>query len=350
MPSPEPKHISTSVLADPALPSLLGDPDSTVFLHSLVQDEVQIEGFFARGLLLGLQKRPRTAHSQQPQAREQPAPRAARPGPTRNHPVARARQLPPGHSPLGSGIWAPSFTEQRCKRGGVTGDSPRGKRLSGAGTPAPSSEPPNSCHRGETARSWEDKESLRGRYSCRRNSGQIPADRVQSSHSGFRRVAADNEARGDSSQDKFLAASRRVFAAHPGAERLASSCRGELRDRRRRTPGSLRELSPVLLFRLSSSDRPTPRRTLQLSSLPRTWRRALGRASAAWDVERPGERERQDSRHPGPGGVRADECARANPRAGRREEARRATQAHLWVRAERRMTNACQISEGREEF
>lgn len=126
MPFPEPKHISTSVLADPALPFLPGDPDPTVLLHSLVQDEVQIEGFFARGLLLGLQQRPRTAHSQQPQAREQPAPRAARPGPTRHHPVARAPQLPLAHSPLGSGVWLLSFTEQRCKRGGVTGDSPPG--------------------------------------------------------------------------------------------------------------------------------------------------------------------------------------------------------------------------------
>lgn len=152
-----------------------------------------------------MQQRPRTAHSQQPQAREQPAPRAARPGPTGHHPVAGARQLSLAHSPLGSGFWAPGFTEQRRERGGVTGDSPGGQRLSGAGMPAPSSEPPNSCHRGERARSWEDKESLRSRHSCRRNSGQIPVDRVQFSHSGFRRVAADNEARSDSSWDKFLA-------------------------------------------------------------------------------------------------------------------------------------------------
>lgn len=49
-------------------------------------------------------------------------------------------------------------------------------------------------------------------------------------------------------------------------------------------------------------------------------------------------------------GVGADRFARASPRAEQREEARRATQAHLWVRAERRMTNACPISEWREEF
>lgn len=298
MPSPEPKHNSTSVLA---LPSLPGDPDPTVLLHSLVQNEVQIEGFFARGLFLGLQQRPRTAHSQQPQAREQPAPRAARPGSTRHHPVARARRLPLVHNPLGSGVWAPGFTEQRRERGGVTRDSPWGQRLSWTEMPAPSSEPPNCCHRGERARSWEDKENLRGRHSCHRNSGQIPVDRVQSSHSGFRRVAADNEARGDSSQDKFLAASRRVSGAHRGAEGLASGCGDELRDRRPRTPRSPRELSRVLLFRLSSSDRPTPPGTLQLSSLPQpgaaprgeplqprmlsAWRGAAGRgAPQAWGV------------------------------------------------------------------
>lgn len=166
--------------------------------------------------------------------------------------------------------------------------------------PAPSSEPPNSCHRGERAKSWEDKESLRGRHSCRRNSGQIPVDRVQSSHSGFRRVAADNEARGDSSQDKFLAASRRVSSAHPGVERLASSWRDEQWDRCPRTPRSPGKLSRVLLFRLSSSDRPTPRSTLQLSSLPGTWRRAAGRASTAGDSERLGEA--QDAGQPRPGG------------------------------------------------
>lgn len=103
MPSLEPKHTSTSVLADPALPSLPGDPDPTVLLHSLVQDEVQIEGFFARGLFLGLQQRPRTAHSQQPQAREQPAPRAPRPGRTCHHPVTRDQRLPSSHNPSGSG-------------------------------------------------------------------------------------------------------------------------------------------------------------------------------------------------------------------------------------------------------
>lgn len=132
-----------------------------------------------------------------------------------------------------------------------------------------------------------------------------------------------------------------------GAEGLASGCSGELGDRRPRTPLSLRELSRVLLFRLSSSDRPTPPGTLQLSSLPGTWLRAAGRASAAWDAERLVGSGRTRGT-PGLGG--ADQSARASPRAGRREEARRATQAHLWVRAERRMTNACQISEGREEF
>lgn len=41
---------------------------------------------------------------------------------------------------------------------------------------------------------------------------------VQSSPSGFGRVAADNKARGDSSLDKFLPASGLVFSAYPGPE------------------------------------------------------------------------------------------------------------------------------------
>lgn len=110
-----------------------------------------------------MQQRSRTAHNQQPQAREQPAPRAARPGPTRHHPGAGARQLPLAHSLLGSRV------RRDQMRGRVTKDSPWGQRLKGTGTLAPQLPP-----RRERGRSWEDKGSLCGRHSCRRNSGQIP--------------------------------------------------------------------------------------------------------------------------------------------------------------------------------
>lgn len=117
-----------------------------------------------------MQQRSRTAHSQQPQAREQPAPRAARPGPTRHHPGAGARQLPLAHSLLGSSLGPLGSRVRRDQmRGRVTKDSPWGQRLKGTGTLAPQLLP-----RRERGRSWEDKGSLCGRHSCRRNSGQIP--------------------------------------------------------------------------------------------------------------------------------------------------------------------------------
>lgn len=95
-----------------------------------------------------MQQRPRTAHSQQPQAREQPTPRAARPGPTRHHPGAGAGQLPLAHSPLGSSLRPlGSWVRRDEMRGRVTKDSPWGQRLKGTGTLAPGSAPPDSCHR-----------------------------------------------------------------------------------------------------------------------------------------------------------------------------------------------------------
>lgn len=99
-----------------------------------------------------MQQRPWTAHSQQPQAREQPAPRAASPGPTHHHPGVGARPLPLAHSPLGSnlrpqGSQGSQVCRPEVRRGGVTKDSPWGQRLKGTGTRAPGSAPPDSCHR-----------------------------------------------------------------------------------------------------------------------------------------------------------------------------------------------------------
>lgn len=80
-----------------------GDPGS-LFPHSLVQDEVEIKGSVAGGLLLGAQQPPGTAESKQPQPRDQPAPGTAGRGEPRHHPAAGGLRLPPARSPprLGS--------------------------------------------------------------------------------------------------------------------------------------------------------------------------------------------------------------------------------------------------------
>lgn len=146
MPPPESEQLSTSVLADAVLPSLPGAPDPKVLLHSLVQYEVQIEGFFARGLLLGLQQRPRTAHSQQPQAREQPAPRAVCPGPTRHHPVAGARQLSLRLTvPWARGSGLPASQSGDAKEAESPGTCPGVRGSAGLGCPLPAQSHPTAA-------------------------------------------------------------------------------------------------------------------------------------------------------------------------------------------------------------
>lgn len=68
----------------------------------LVQDEVEIKSSTAGRLLLGAHQRPRTAESQQPQPRDQPAPGTAGWERPRHHPAAGGLQLPRAPSPLGA--------------------------------------------------------------------------------------------------------------------------------------------------------------------------------------------------------------------------------------------------------
>lgn len=73
----------------------------TSLWHSLVQDEVQIKGSSAGGLLLGSQQPPRTTERQQPQPGDQPPPRTASQGQPRHHPAARGLRLRRARSRLG---------------------------------------------------------------------------------------------------------------------------------------------------------------------------------------------------------------------------------------------------------
>lgn len=183
----------------------------------LVQDEVQIEGFFTRGLILGLQQPLWTAQSQHPQARVQPAPRAARLQPTLHHPVARA-----GGSLWLTAPWAPGSALPVLQRRDAKEEESPGTQP-GVGVEWGW----DACSRLSATQQLpqREKEVLGGQRE-RPRPPQLPPElgtnpsglTVQSCGSGFRRVAADNEARGDSSQDKFFAALGRVSSAHPGPE------------------------------------------------------------------------------------------------------------------------------------
>lgn len=95
---PSPGRAHTPQLRQPRLPTQCHAPQK----HSLVQDEVEIKSSTAGRLLLGAHQRPRTAESQQPQPRDQPAPGTAGWERPRHHPAAGGLRLPRAPSPLGA--------------------------------------------------------------------------------------------------------------------------------------------------------------------------------------------------------------------------------------------------------
>lgn len=182
-----PRHGSSSA-------TLTGRP-WTSLRHSLVQDEVEIKGSSAGGLLLGAHQPPRTAEHQQPQPGDQPAPGTAGQGQPRHHPAARGLRLPSRSQP-------PRLDSVGTLRVAVTRDTPRGEGQWAARAPAPGAAGPTNWQ-------WE-REREGGRKRGREVLGgqretlqppQLPPElltnpsgsAIQSSPSGFRRVPADNE-------------------------------------------------------------------------------------------------------------------------------------------------------------
>lgn len=249
--------------------------------HSLVQDKVEIKGASAAGLLLGADQPPGTAERQQPQPRDQPAPRTARQGPPRHHRAAGGGLGSSSSRPLGG---APRDAAADRSHPGPRGG--RTRSCEGAWSSGTHSREEGGRRGGREVRRGQ-REALQPQPQLLPESRPVPAESTQSFPSGsgefLQTIRAQATARGRSSSPASTPASRPASGSllgpdpeshssrWPGAPRLPCAAG-------RRPPGRLHKLRAEVrvLWFLPLLRRP------RLPRAPQTFFPELGRGG--WTV------------------------------------------------------------------